>query len=249
MVRRPARVDTINAETAEHTEPIRSAVSALRPFESLRVVPSQVERRHAQGVPSLSRDASSAFNVVAVAWLAIIAATAGLGAEPRPIDTERSTMTVFVYKSGLFSAFADDHIIQAPIAGGSISADAPLAVEVRVQAAALKALDPKLSADKRAEVQTRMLGPEVLDTEKYAEITFTSTAIEPAGPDRWTVTGRLTLHGQTRSVTVPVVRRDGRYRGTATVKQRDFGIQPISIAGGTVKVKDEVKVEFDIVAK
>jgi hypothetical protein len=32
------------------------------------------------------------------------------------------------------------------------------------------------------------------------------------------------------------------------VKQRDFEIQPISIAGGVVKVKDEVKVEFDIVA-
>jgi polyisoprenoid-binding protein YceI len=181
--------------------------------------------------------------------IAIVVATAPLGAEPRPIDTGRSTLTVFVYKSGLFSAFADDHIIQAPIASGSISADAPLAVDITVRAATLKALDPKLSPDKRAEVQTRMLGPEVLDTEKYSEITFTSTAIEPAGPDRWTVTGRLTLHGQTRSVTVPVVRRDGRYRGTATVKQRDFGIQPISIAGGTVKVKDEVKVEFDIVAK
>jgi hypothetical protein len=31
------------------------------------------------------------------------------------------------------------------------------------------------------------------------------------------------------------------------VKQTDFGIVPISIAGGTVKVKDEIKVDFDIV--
>jgi len=181
--------------------------------------------------------------------ISIVLATVGLAAEPRPIDTERSTLTVFVYKSGLFSAFADDHIIQAPIASGSISAAAPLAVEISVRSASLKALDPKLSADKRADVQTRMVGPEVLDTATYPEITFASTAIEPAGPDRWTVTGRLTLHGQTRSVTFPVARREGRYRGTATLKQRDFGIQPISIAGGTVKVKDEVKVEFDIVAK
>ena len=45
-----------------------------------------------------------------------------------------------------------------------------------------------------------------------------------------------------------VARKDGRYRGTVVVKQRDFEIQPISIAGGAVKVKDEVKVEFDIVA-
>jgi polyisoprenoid-binding protein YceI len=181
--------------------------------------------------------------------IAILAATAGLRAESRPIDTVRSTLTVFVYKSGMFSAFADDHVIRAPIASGSISAEAPLAVEVRVQAGTLKALDPKLAADKRAEVQARMLGPEVLDSARYPDITFTSTAIEPAGADRWTVTGRLTIHGQTRPATFAVARRDGHYRGTAVLKQRDFGIQPISIVGGTVKVKDEIKVEFDIVAQ
>jgi polyisoprenoid-binding protein YceI len=63
------------------------------------------------------------------------------------------------------------------------------------------------------------------------------------------VTGRLTIHGQTRPVTVQTTRTNGRYRGTVLVKQRDFGISPISIAGGTVKVKDELKIEFDIVAK
>jgi YceI-like domain len=180
--------------------------------------------------------------------LATVAATAALRAESRPIDPERSMLTVSVYKSGLFSALADDHIIQAPITGGSISADPPLAVEVSVRSANLKVLDPKLAADKRSEVQSRMLGPDVLDSEKYPDITFTSTAIEAAGPDRWTVTGRLSIRGKTRPTTFSVARQDGRYRGTVVVKQRDFEIQPISIAGGVVKVKDEVKVEFDIVA-
>jgi hypothetical protein len=46
-----------------------------------------------------------------------------------------------------------------------------------------------------------------------------------------------------------VALQDGRYRGTVVLKQRDFGITPISIAGGTVKVKDELKVEFDIVTQ
>ena len=176
-----------------------------------------------------------------------VAATATLAA--RPIDVEHSTLTVFVYKSGLFSAFADDHVIRAPIASGSISADAPLAVEVSVRSANLKVLDPKLAADKRADVQARMLGREVLDSGKFPDITFRSTAIEPAGADRWTVTGRLTIHGETRPATFSVVRKDGRYRGTATLKQRDFAIEPITVAGGTVKVKDELKVEFDIIAQ
>ena len=178
-----------------------------------------------------------------------LAATAAPGAETRPIDTDRSTLTVFVYKSGLFSAFADDHVIRAPIASGSVSPDAPLGVEVSVRSANLEVLDPGLSAGKRADVQAAMLSPVVLDSAQYPDILFTSTAIESTGTDRWTVTGRLTIHGVTRTTTFSVVQRDGRYRGTALLKQRDFGIKPISIVGGTVKVKDEVKVEFDIVTQ
>jgi len=170
-------------------------------------------------------------------------------ADERPIDTESSTLTVFVYKSGLFSGFADDHVIRAPIATGTLSDEAPLSVSIEVKADTLKVLDPKLSADKRSEVQTRMLGPDVLDTSAHPEIAFKSTAIEAAGESRWTVTGELTIHGQKRPATFVVERRDGRYKGMVAIKQRDFGIQPISIAGGTVKVKDEVKVEFDVVAK
>ncbi len=181
--------------------------------------------------------------------LCMCAASAPLRAETRPIDVERSTLTVFVYKSGLFSALADDHVIQAPLAGGMISADAPLSIEVSVRSANLKVLDPGLSSDKRAEVQTRMLGPEVLDSTAYPIIEFVSTSIEPAGTDRWNVTGRLTIHGVTRALTFPVTQRDGRYRGTAVLRQRDFGIEPISIVGGTVKVRDELKVEFDVIPR
>ncbi len=178
-----------------------------------------------------------------------VAATAALGAENHTIDAEHSTLTVFVDKSGFLSAFADDHVIRAPIASGSISSDTSLVVEVSVRSANLKVLDPSLPADKRAEVQARMLGPEVLDSMKYPDITFISTAIESVGADRWMVTGRLTIHGETRPTRFAVVQENGRFRGTVGLKQSDFGIQPISILGGTVRVKDELKVEFDIVAR
>ena len=39
------------------------------------------------------------------------------------------------------------------------------------------------------------------------------------------------------------------YQGTVELKQKDFGIEPISVGGGAVKVKNELRVEFDIVAK
>ena len=43
--------------------------------------------------------------------------------------------------------------------------------------------------------------------------------------------------------------QNGRYRGIAELKQKEFGINPISLAGGTVKVKNELRVEFDIVGR
>lgn len=181
-------------------------------------------------------------------FVGILSATiAHVHGENRPIDAERSTLTVLAYKSGLFSAFADNHVIRAPISSGSISEDAPLSIDVMVRSADLRVLDPGLSAERRAEVQARMLGPEVLDVAKFPEIGFASTAIEPSGTDRWQVTGRLTIHGHVRTMTFPVARVNATYRGEVAIKQRDFGIEPIKVAGGAVKVKDELKVQFEIV--
>jgi hypothetical protein len=176
-------------------------------------------------------------------------AAAPVLAESRPIDATHSKLTVLAYKSGLFSALAHDHVIRAPIAGGSLSADEPLSVELTVRVADLEVLDPTLAAGKRPEVRARMLSADVLDAARFPEISFRSTSIAPQGADRWKVTGDLSLHGVTKSTSFSVEGKGGRYRGAATLRQSDFGIAPISIAGGTVKVKDEVRIEFEIAAQ
>ena len=186
---------------------------------------------------------------VAVIVVASALTGAGVEAETRPIDVARSTLTISVYKSGLFSAFADNHVIRAPISNGHVTDDRKLGAEVAVHAADLMVLDPSLPVEKRAEIAVRMHGKEVLDTAKYPEIVFASTALIADGADRWQMTGVLTLHGVSRSVTGSVVLQNGHYQGTLSIRQRDFGIQPISIAGGTVKVKDEIRIDFDIVTR
>jgi hypothetical protein len=40
---------------------------------------------------------------------------------------------------------------------------------------------------------------------------------------------------------------DTHFTGSATIRQTAFGITPIRVAGGTISVKDEVKVDFEIV--
>lgn len=170
---------------------------------------------------------------------------AAASAQPREIDAAKSSMTVHVEKTGVFSAFGHEHQIAAPIASGSVDAAAHK-VQLRVSAGALKVRDTKGSEKDKAEIQSTMTGPQVLDVKSYPEITFRSTSAEQAAAGSWTVKGDLALHGQTRPVTVEVKEANGRYTGTALVKQTDFGITPVKVAGGTVKVKDEVRIEFEI---
>lgn len=166
-------------------------------------------------------------------------------AQPRAIDTEKSAMTVRVYKAGLLSALGHNHEITAPITRGVVDTTAR-AVELHVKTGALQVRDPEASDKDRAEIQSTMLGPEVLDAERYPEIVFRSTGAEPVGEGSWMVHGNLTLHGQTRTVAVEVRETGGHYVGTSRIKQTDFEIKPVKVAGGAIRVKDTIRIEFDI---
>ncbi len=117
--------------------------------------------------------------------------TAAAIAQQRAINIEKSVMVVRVYKAGIFSALGHDHEIAAPIAGGAVDT-AARSVELRANAGALRVRDPHVSGKDQAEIQTTMLGPEVLDAERYPEIIFRSTAAEPAGAG---LTRRLSSQG------------------------------------------------------
>jgi polyisoprenoid-binding protein YceI len=173
-----------------------------------------------------------------LAWAAVA------GAQPRAIDAEKSVMTVRVSKAGVFSALGHDHEIAAPIAAGSVDT-AARTVEIHIKTAAMKVRDPNASDKDRAEIQSTMLGPDVLDAAGHPEIVFRST-VSPGGAGSWTLNGNLMLHGQTHPVTVQVKEAGEHYSGTCQFKQTEFGITPIKVAGGTIKVKDEIRIEFDI---
>jgi polyisoprenoid-binding protein YceI len=187
------------------------------------------------------------FDVVLITVLALTTCIASAQAR-QEIDVENSVLSVRVYKTGLFSAFAHDHEIRAPIQSGSFD-EQRRSVEFKVNSRELKVLDPGVSGGDRSEVQRTMLGPKVLDSERFPEISFHSTSIEATGQHSWNVQGDLTLHGQTHPVKVEVKGENGDYHGSAWLRQTDFGITPVSIGGGTIKVKDEVRVEFEIRGK
>src|SRR5579859_20202 len=160
------------------------------------------------------------------------------------IDAQKSTLTIHVGKTGAFSGLGHEHEVRAPIHSGTADRGSHPAVEIHVDARALRVIDKDASEKERSEVQKTMLGPEVLDSEGRQEIVFKSTGAEAAGQGRWTLRGNLTLRGLTRPVTVQVTLKDGHYTGETTVKQTDFGIKPPGKAG--VRAKDEVKIGFDV---
>ena len=167
-----------------------------------------------------------------------------VNAQQHKIDTQKSTLTIHVGKTGLFSGLGHEHEVRAPIQSGMADTGSHAAVEIHVDARALRVIDKDESEKDRTEVQKTMLGPEVLDSEHYQEIVFKSTSAEAADQGQWTLRGTLTLRGQTRPVTVHVRLKNGQYTGEATVKQTDFGTTPPGKAG--VRAKDEVSIEFDV---
>ena len=175
---------------------------------------------------------------------AIFVGVPGVSAQQHNIDTQKSTLTIHVGKAGVFSALGHEHQVRAPIHSGVAETGSHPAVEVRVDARALRVIDKDDSEKNRAEVQKTMLGPAVLDSEHHQEIVFKSTNAESSGDGRWVLRGNLTLRGQARPVSIQVTLKDEHYIGETTVKLTDFGIKPPGKAG--VKAKDEIRIQFDV---
>lgn len=177
--------------------------------------------------------------------LALISCVGRVAGQVAPIDTAHSRLLIHVSKTGVFSGFADNHEVEARIAKGTLDAKSGQ-LRLAVDSRQMQVLDPQLPPDKRRQVQERMLGPEVLDSTHFPEIIFESTHVEHGQEGVVVVNGRLSLHGVTKPVSLVAHLKKGGYTGTFALRQRDFGITPVSIAGGTVKVKDELAIEFDI---
>ena len=191
-----------------------------------------------------SRGAGLKFDTCLLVAVMLIPSTAL--AQSVAIDATRSTVTVRVYKSGFLSAFAHNHVIHAPIASGSLDAK-ERSVELSFNVLSMKVADPEGSDSERKEIEDTMKGPTVLGMAEFPVISFASSAVTTSGPDHYQVTGALKLHGASQQISFPVVHSGERYSGSLTLKQSDYGITPVKIAGGSVRVKDEITLEVNIV--
>jgi polyisoprenoid-binding protein YceI len=170
-----------------------------------------------------------------------------------------SRFTVQAFAEGLLSAFGHDPLIAIRDFTGDIQVTPGTltdgSVKMTIKANSLAASHDVKDND-RAEID-QMMHEEVLETAKFPEIVFTSTNVTAGrlgkGRYRARVIGDLTLHGVTQNnlwiqAEVTVADEKVRAQGQFTIRQTDFQIKPVRVAGGTLKVKNELKFEFDIIA-
>ncbi|MDD4933849.1 MAG: YceI family protein [Methylacidiphilaceae bacterium] len=190
-------------------------------------------------------------------WLAL-GIPSLLPAATYQVDSARSKVEILVIRGGLLGFLGHDHEIVSWKLTGTIdyspSSIASLGADVSLPAISLTVVDPQVPLEERREVQSTMRGEQVLDVARYPVIHFVSTGASPARtPEQVLVSGELSLHGAVKKISFPVriTPLSGAIHilGTAKVRQSDFGIQPIRIAGGTVRIKDLVEIHFSLTAR
>jgi polyisoprenoid-binding protein YceI len=172
------------------------------------------------------------------------------------VDAARSKFHIHVGSAGLFGAFGHDHLIEARGIQGCGEIDTAKSeqssIDLTFTASDIKVIDPDHPKD-RPKVQQTMEA-DVLKIAEFPEIRFKSLRVAKK-QGGFVVDGTLTIRGRAQNVSIPLSLAEGsnsgeiKAHGQYAFKQSLFGIQPISLMGGAVRVKDELKVEFDLVLR
>jgi polyisoprenoid-binding protein YceI len=188
------------------------------------------------------------------------------GATHYRVDGAQSDLRFLVYRAGPLSGQGHNHVISAGTVSGDVYlnhdfGDSGMQLEIpldslRVDPSALRVEEGEdfaatPSAQAISGTREHMLGPDVLDAARFSKISIRSLRMQ--GP-KWApdITLLISLHGVTRERTVNVVLEHNDKRLVATgvfgIRQSDYGIIPYSILGGGLRVADEVRIRFRIVA-
>jgi polyisoprenoid-binding protein YceI len=194
---------------------------------------------------------------IAIGVLAQAALSSGSGTMVLAIDAATSQVLIQVGKTGMLGFAGHAHEVAAVDVHGRVTvdpADLPHAtVSLSFAAAAMRVNGKNEPPADVIEVQKVMLGEQVLDAARFPTIAFASKRVSvtarTAGAADVVIEGDMTLRAVTRPMTVRAslsLEPDGRItaRGSFVLKQTDFGMVPVTAAGGTIRVKDELDIQF-----
>jgi polyisoprenoid-binding protein YceI len=94
-----------------------------------------------------------------------------------------------------------------------------------------------------------------LEADKFPTIVFKSTGVEPSGPDQYTLTGDLTIKGNTRPVELRVVKYGEfndpmmghriAYSAQGQINRKEFGLTFNMMLDGRFVVSDEIQINIE----
>lgn len=198
--------------------------------------------------------------------LPVIGRSADAGAPVRyAVDAANSLVRIYVYSAGLLSFLGHDHVITIPMLDGELNYTPPpsqgAVFKLNTPVDALVVDDPEqrksaggrfslpVPAKDRAGTRRNMLSEKVLDAAQYSEIAVTGHWLE-GSPSHGKVAVTIGLHGAQRHYIVPVdiqMQNGGLVAtGMFHLLQTEFGITPLSILGGALKVTDGLDVRFTL---
>lgn len=188
----------------------------------------------------------SIVRLLSISFLPLAALMAGgaHAANTYQFDKVHSQIVFYVNHLGFSNSFGRFHI-----ADGSFQVDekdfGKSAVQVTINVNSLDMGD--------ATWKEHLLGARFFEADKHPTMTFKSTKVEAMGDKQLKITGDLTLHGVTKSVTLdtkinqlgqhPMLRRPAAgFTATTKLKRSDFGItQMLPMVGDEVDIRIEIE--------
>ena len=174
------------------------------------------------------------------------------------LDGNSGKVSAYTFKAGLLSKIAHDLLIDVkdfkvnvdvPEEGGFASGSLGLEIQtnsLKVDCAMKDGdrnpgtLKEKDIADIEADMAKKVLHPD-----KYPTANFSSKTIQEK-EGGYNISGELILHGVTKSVDFNIDTSGGGLKGKFTITQTDYGIKPFKAMMGTLKIKDEMDIGFDL---
>jgi polyisoprenoid-binding protein YceI len=175
------------------------------------------------------------------------------------IDPKRSLFTVHAFADGLASTLGHSPTVAIRDYSGEVRFNpetmADIVLQVTVKTASLVVMD-EMRDDDRLELE-RVMRQEVLQITRFPEARFSSSSVSANrvsdGLYRVDVHGNVTLNGSTcphsLSAQIAIGIDSLRAHGEFRIRQSDYGIAPVSFAGGSQRIQDELKFGFYIVAQ
>lgn len=170
------------------------------------------------------------------------------------VNPKESQIEIHLYKGGLLGSLGDNHLISLTHFTGKADLSKPdgWTAELSGEAGSLTVIDPWGNPTERKEVQDTMLGPEQIDVSHFPSIELHSLSFDPVDHNKvWRLVANVKLHGVTRKVQFSLDCHENgnklQIQGKKMFKLTDFDIQPYSAAFGTVKVKNDFLVTYNVV--